>query len=382
MKDKNAFYRLLRCMAAAVVLTFSCLAAAQASAASLEPPIGPGNVVVHTKFGGGIFGFDIDQNGSEGVLSEAQGSVPAAVEAFDQKTGKIIKVEHVTRGLGDDITLGVVGASVGLIEHEHVSIEFVDKRIYHVLDPLSANKYTALWTPAFDQNHIIMGVSRNQGTPTSAFFVFDNSLNNPHNLVFGSNVAANTFGPLVKMTDVNFEFGIPPMIGLNTRTNTAVLAQDNGSPTSMPDIGLVNLTTGKFSQFTGVGLGFVNGMAVDSEDGIACTTTEIDGDVQFYNLKKRTGFTEPLAGSNGQFQSGADVEFDPIHKLFLIAQPNSSTGAGSSIQVYDIKGKLVESLNGFNFSNTFSVIFVHIALNPRLRSGFVDDPEGIRSFTY
>jgi hypothetical protein len=79
--------------------------------------------------------------------------------------------------------------------------------------------------------------------------------------------------------------------------------------------------------------------------------------------------------------SGADVEFDPIHKLFLIAQPISTAG-GSSIQVYDTKGNLVESLNGFNFSNASSVIPVHIALNPAHRSGFVDDPAGIRSFTY
>jgi hypothetical protein len=77
------------------------------------------------------------------------------------------------------------------------------------------------------------------------------------------------------------------------------------------------------------------------------------------------------------------VEFDPVHKLFLIAQPVSSTEQGvSSIQVYDTKGNLVESLNGFSFSNAFTVIPVHIALKPKNRSGFVDDTAGIRSFTY
>src|SRR5438270_1183404 len=57
---------------------------------------GPGNVIVHSKFGGQIFGFDIDQNGTEGVLTEAQtmpdGRVLAAVETFDQATGNIVKV--------------------------------------------------------------------------------------------------------------------------------------------------------------------------------------------------------------------------------------------------------------------------------------------------
>lgn len=57
---------------------------------------GAGSTIVHSKFGGQIFGFDIDQNGAEGVLSEAldlsSGNVLAAVEAFDQRTGNIVKV--------------------------------------------------------------------------------------------------------------------------------------------------------------------------------------------------------------------------------------------------------------------------------------------------
>jgi hypothetical protein len=385
MKKKNPSCRLVRRIIAAALLSLSCFAAAQTS--HVEGPIGPGNIVVQPKFGGTIFGFDIDQNGTEGVLTEGQtlnnGNTLNAVEMFDQKTGKVIRVVRKTETKSEDVTLGVVGNSVGLIEHDHVSVEFVDGRTYHILNPLSSNKYTGRWTPGFDANHIITGVSRNQGTPMNAFFVFDNSLQNPHNLVFASDVAANKFGPMVKISDPNFTFGIPPVLALDTKTNMAVLAQDFGSPTDTPDIGLADLTKGKFSHFIGVGLGLVNGIAVDSEDGIACTTTEIDANIQFYDLKKRTGFTELLAGAQGQLQSGADVEFDPIHKLFLIAQPFSSTQQGvSSIQVYDTKGNLVESLNGFQFSNVAFVIPVHIALNPKHRSGFVDDPAGIRSFTY
>jgi hypothetical protein len=70
------------------------------------------------------------------------------------------------------------------------------------------------------------------------------------------------------------------------------------------------------------------------------------------------------------------VEFDPIHKLFLIGQPVSSTGSGGSIQVYDPKGNLVESLNGFSSG------FGYIALLPKQRSGFVNASPGLRSFTY
>ncbi len=94
-----------------------------------------------------------------------------------------------------------------------------------------------------------------------------------------------------------------------------------------------------------------------------------------------------LPGSGGQqFYSGADVEFDPIHKLFLIAQPNSSSApSGSTIYVYDTSGNLQETINGFNFPGG-NVVPVHIALHPSLRSGYVDGPDlgvtQIQSFTY
>jgi hypothetical protein len=92
--------------------------------ASLPKAIGPGATIVHSKFGGQIFGFDIDQNGTEGVLSEAQDlggqKVLAAVETFDQVTGKILKVVKKLETKDDFLTLGIVGTSVGLVEREHV----------------------------------------------------------------------------------------------------------------------------------------------------------------------------------------------------------------------------------------------------------------------
>jgi hypothetical protein len=368
-----------------VVLGFSCLAAAQTPATVANPLVGPGKIIVQPKFGGTIFGYDIDQNGSEGVLTEGQilgnGNILNAVETFDQKTGKIIKVVRKTETLDEDVTLGVVGTSVGLIEHDHVTGIYVTGRTYHMMNPLSGNKYTASWTPGLKYDQIIMGVSRNQGTPTNAFFVYDNVVNNPTNVVFASNVAQNTVGPKVKLNNVpQFSFGVPPVMAFDTNTNQAVLSQDYGSPTDVPVVGVADLIKGKLVTFNGVGLGLVNGIAVDSEDGIACSSTEIDFNIEFYDIKKQTGFTVPLAEANNQLNSGADVEFDPIHKLFLIAQPISTAGS-SAIQVYDPKGNFVESLNGFNMPGD-TVIPLHIALNPSNRSGYVDDVAGIRSFTY
>jgi hypothetical protein len=131
----------------------------------------------------------------------------------------------------------------------------------------------------------------------------------------------------------------------------------------------------------------VNGIAVDPVTGTACTTTEIDFSVEFYDLATQSGSIQPLPGAVNQFFSGADVQFDPVNRLFLVAQPNSSTSSsGSSIHVYDVAGNLIESINGLSFSNAGNVVPAHIALNPAKRLGFVDGPDPgvtqIQSFTY
>ncbi|HTC50249.1 MAG TPA: hypothetical protein VK722_23210 [Candidatus Aquilonibacter sp.] len=387
---------------ALVLICLICLGrpaqgSAQSSTEGSARPAGAGSTLVHSKFGGQIFGFDVDQNGTEGVLSESQllsnGNVLAAVETFDQKTGQILNVVSKTETQDDFLTLGIAGTSVGLIEREHVTGGFVTKRIYEELNPLSTNKFTGMWTPPLKADEIILGVSRNQGIPTTVILYFINNAQDFDTFVFGSNVGENTFQPPVDLTDPTFMESNLPVVAYDSVTNEAVVASSDsavGGPP--PQIALVDLTTGVVNQFTGIPgpppfrQGSINGLAVDSEDGIACTTTEVDFRVEFYNLKNQTGFAVVLPKASGQLQSGSDVEYDPIHKLFFVAQSVSSTGNGSSIQVYNTQGKLVESLNGFNFSNASNVIGTHIALNPSNRSGYVDGPASnvtdIQSFTY
>src|SRR5438270_3008532 len=66
------------------------------------------SVIVQSRFGGQIFGFDIDPNGNEGVLSESMslpnGNYLAAVETFNQTTGQIIKVVITTKTQDDFVT--------------------------------------------------------------------------------------------------------------------------------------------------------------------------------------------------------------------------------------------------------------------------------------
>jgi hypothetical protein len=373
----------------AIILGLFLAATALVFAQSDQSAASP--VIVHSKFGGQIFGFDVDQNGSEGVLAEAQdlsnGKVEAAVETFDQKTGKILTVLIRTETEDDFITLGVAGNSVGLIEREHVISLLNVQRSFLTINPLTANKFTGKWTPPIGTQHLLKEVSRNQGTTNNAVFAQDNS-GSFMPFVFSSNVAANTFGPVIKITD-SFNFGsIVPPVAYNPVTNQAVLGGGNGCFGCAPVIGLVDLAQGTFTEFTGIGFGFVNGIAVDPDDNIACTTTEDDATLEFYDLNTQTGFTVVLPGSAGQqFFSGADVEYDPIHKLFLIAQPNSSSApSGSTIYVYDINGVLQKVINGFSFSNAFNVVPAHIALHPSLRIGFVDGPSSnvneIQGFSY
>jgi hypothetical protein len=375
----------------AALLLCGIAAIAQESGVQSHP--GAGKILVHSKFGGQIFGFDIDQNGAEGVLSEAlfesNGNVLAAVETFDQKTGKILKVVDETQTQDDFITLGVVGNSVGLVEHEHV-VGFLDViRSFHTMNPLSSNKFTGLWTPPIGTEHLIMpaGVSRSQGEPNVAVFAYDNS-GNFIPWVFSSNVAENTFGPITDITD-SLNFGsVPPPMAYDATTNQAILGGGDGCFGCRPVIGLVDLTAGTFSEFTGFGFGFVNGIAVDAADGIFVTTTEDDAAVEFYTLSTESGFEVSLPNSGGQqIFSGADVEFDPVNRFFLVAQPvSSSSSQGSTIYIYKPDGTLKETLNGFNFSNAFNVVPMHMALHPSQRSGYVDGPSSgvneIQSFTY
>ena len=67
MKPKGLFGHLFFSVIAVGLLGSECFLAAQNSAI---PPKGPGKIVVRPKFGGPVSGYDIDQNGTEGVLTE------------------------------------------------------------------------------------------------------------------------------------------------------------------------------------------------------------------------------------------------------------------------------------------------------------------------
>jgi hypothetical protein len=364
--------------------TFALFATA-ALAGAQSPPAQLG-VVVNTALGGFILGYDIDASGTEGVLAEAltlpSGMHDVAIETFDQTTGNIVKIVRRLNNTNNDfVTLGVVGNSVGLVEFEQSSGIFVDHRRYVVMNPLNANLFTGSWTPPLTVNDLITGVSSNQGSHNTAFIGFHNGGNDPA-FVFTSNVAANTFGPFITLTDPAFSFGGGTKMELDRATNQAILGNSIGCPNCSPTIGKVDLATGAQTSFVGLGFGLINGLAVDSATQVLCTTTEIDFSVEFYDLTTNNGFLVTMPGATSQAQSGMTVALDPIHKLFLIQQEFTSTAAsGSSIQVFNEQGTYIESINGLSLPASP----VRIALNPALRVGWVlvtPNLSSLQSFNY
>jgi hypothetical protein len=370
------------------------LIATAADSAKFQPNLkaGPGDVIVRGKLGGDIFGFEIDPNGTEGLLCEAvlnsDGTVTAAVETFDQATGRIIRVVRKTNTNNDFIAWTVAG-SIGLAEQERVRGLFKIKRVFRTIDLMSA-EITGEWTPPINSEQIVNQVKPfPDGSPNVVVYALSVSANvNP--VVFTSNLSDNTFGQAIEITDPDFTTLEPPLIAFDPVGNQVILGHGKPSGDIVPPlIGFLDLATGSFESKTGLGLGLINGVAIDSEDGILCTDTSFDSAAQFYNLSDFSGINVLLPGADPSNSAarGADIEFDPINKLFLIAQPFShgSLTNGSSILVYDVAGNLIESIDGLNFQGAFNVFPVHIALNPSLRMGFVNGPDlttAIQSFNY
>jgi hypothetical protein len=344
--------------------------------------------ILHTADGGQIFGFDVNQNGNDGFLGSAQtissqGQVLASLETFNQTAMTITKTVITTNTMDDWVAEGISSHDVGLVLHDHV-VNNRDLRGFRILNPVASNAFTGHWTPPVS-NLILHQVAENQSTPTNAVLAEDTSGNL---LLFSSNIAANTFGPVLHLDPSIFQFA---QLAQDTVTNEAILATspDGGAVGGeVPLLAKVNLSTGAAKKFNGIRIGifhsgFVNGLAVDSATGIACTTTELDAAVEFYDLTTDTGvFVAPLPGSDGnQGFSGSAVVNDPIHRLFLVVQGSASIGPpGSAVVVFDEQGNFVEAVTGFlGFS-----VAPGLAINPSTRTGFIQGPtpDALTQFTY
>jgi hypothetical protein len=324
---------------------------------------------------GQIFGFDIDRNGNDGALATSTN-----VETFDQDSGAISKTFPKLPQSGTSYVFdAIVTGDVGLVTREVMpkGSPFA-KRFYDLMDPVKG-KFTGKWTPPVKDIEV-EAAGPNQTTGMTAIFAIELEKNDIPDL-FESNVAKNQFGKVFHLNPRTFGVGNSPQVAQDTATNEAVIATspDGGKVQGAAPINaLVNLETGKQTQFTGLnngefGAGDVNGLAVDSSTGIAATTTELNAQVEFYNLAQRTGVAAqlPCTGDTSQGNSGAGIANDSVNGLFLVTDPSYCGGSqGSAIVVYDEKGNLVETISGFKFALGEPAP----AINPGKRMGWAFGP--------
>jgi hypothetical protein len=333
--------------------------------------------ILTSKTGSQIFGFDINQSGTDGFLATA-----TDVETFNEDTGKIVKSfpKHLPSGTSYsavDISTG----DVGLVTRYVVPAGSIfAKRFYDLMNPVTAGKFTGKWTPPVKDIQV-EAAGPNQTSAMTAIFAIELKNNDVPDL-FASNIAKNTFGKIFHLDPSSFSLGDQPQVVQDTATNQAVIATspDGGRVGGEAPINvLIDLKTGKQTQFNGLnngpfGAGFVNGLAVDSKTGIAATTTELNAQVEFYNLAKQTAtFAQlPCTGSSSQTNSGAGIANDSVNGLFLVTDPTYCNGSqGSALVVYDEKGNLVETITGFKFA----IGEPPPVINPSKRMGWTFGPQ-------
>jgi hypothetical protein len=385
---------LAACAGKGIGTTGSSLPAMRPFAASGHQGLGR---ILSTKDGGQIFGFDIDQNGNDGILASTgdtakPGVFKFSVETFDQDTGKI--TSSFARGTGTRNSYSVVGifaGDVALVTHFIVPKGGIFAlRKYQTVDPVTAKTFTGTWTPPVKDESVISS-AENQATTTSALFAIELKHQDRPDLIV-SDVSADTFGKVIHLDPNLFGLFDGPQLGQYTAAGQAVIAlsPDGGKVGGAAPLNLlIDLNSGKTTQFQGYNngtfhAGAVNGLAVDPTTGIAATTTELNAQVEFYDLAMQTGIAAvqlPCTGPTDQGNSGAGITVDPKNKLFLVTDPFYCNGSqGSALVVYDEAGNFVETITGF----TFAIAEPPVAINPSKRVGWAFGPKfsQLQQFTY
>jgi hypothetical protein len=254
--------------------------------------------VLSTAYGGQIFGFDIDQSGSDGLLSESltksRDKVKSAIETFDLKAAKITKVVKtmVKTANEDFLTFGIVGNDVGFVDEQRVKLNDISRHDhYFLLDPVQGEQITGQWEPPHVTNAVLYQQAENQTTNTQVSVVFRNAFSQDVPWLYVWNSSSNRFLNFIRLSYTG------EAMAEDTSKNQAVLAGQSGS--GAPINTLVNLKTKKVTVFQGLnngpdGAGAVNGLAVDSGTGTACTTTELKSSFTISQRKPALPFSFPV----------------------------------------------------------------------------------------
>jgi hypothetical protein len=353
---------------------------------------GPGPVLT-SKFGGPIFGWAIDENGTDGVLTEVTSLTfpsKSVIETFDQTTARVLKVvreQNTGRQGNRELSVDAIAANdVGLIDDGRVNLKSFHRHdVYYVMTPVTGNKITGTWTRPPGKDFHIEESADQQVDPrfVMSTTVVPDITKPPHFELVVTDIATNKILRVLhppKLDGVDY----PYLVAEDTATHRAyVPAANYHSETVFIDF---NVLTGHVSNgfvappFSGP----VKGIAIDSATHMMCTTTQSTYSVQMYNLRtKKQTFVGQIPNAGGELQTGTSIAADPINHLFLIEQPQSLLG-GSEIYVYDEKGNVVESLTGFQFPAYTLTPETPIHVVPSSRSGYVVGPGSnqLQSFTY
>ena len=310
-----------------------------------------------SKDGGQIFGYDIAQDNDSGILSTA-----AHVETFDQSTGAITGSFPKTTPARTTYAMdGIFAGDLALVtRYVMPKGSIFATRYYDVVAPFTAGKFTGKWTPPVFDADVQQGAT-DIASSTSVLFAIELK-NADVPILFVSDIANNTFGKVIHLDPNKFTGGDAPQLSSYVAGGKAVfaLSPDGGAVGGAAPINvLVDIATGATTQFTGFnfgpfGAGYVNGAATDPNTGIEATTTELNAQVEFYNVKTHAGVAAvqlPCTGDADQSNSGAGVAVDPAHKLFLVADPQYACDGSrdGAVVVYDEHGHMIEAINGFKF---------------------------------
>lgn len=327
-------------------------------------PVAPHKVglgkTLTTKDGAEIYGFDIDQNGTDGVLASAgyHGSAfVVSVETFNEDTGKITKSFATKNSARNSYSVdGIFMGDVGLLTHYITPKGSIyAKREYELMNPVTGKKFTGSWTPPLKDINV-NEVAENQATSTDVLYAIELKNQDQPDLIV-SDVAANTFSNVITLDPNVFSGANGPQVGQYAAANEAVisLSPDGGAVGGeAPVTYIFDLTTGQSTNFTGFnggpfGAGFVNGQATDPNTGVTATDTELNAQVEFYDIANQSGITSvqlPCTGDADQGFSGWGIAVDPVNKLFLVTAPDACGSTSGIIAVYDESGNLVESISG------------------------------------
>jgi hypothetical protein len=335
----------------------------------------PGLGAVLTSKGGQIFGFDINSTGNDAILS-----TETSIESFDQDSGAI--TGSFPKKVPGGTTYSIVGITTGdvalAIRYIPIKSSIYARRAYNTIAPPAQQKFTGKWTPPLKDIQV-QAAGPNQTVSMTALFAIElKKLDRPDLIV--SDIAHNKASKVFHLDASLFGLANAPQLAQDTKTNQAVFglspdagAVGGGAPLNV----VVDMKTGKQTQFAGLNNGFfhagsVNGAAIDSNTGIFATDTELNAQVEFYNLKKKTGtFAQlPCTGNTSQLNSGSGIANDSTNGLFLVTEQYNGCGSGSALLVYDEKGNLVETITGF----TFYVGEPAPVINPSKRMGWVFGP--------